>query len=717
MFKAFGTFLHRIPWWGLILGGIVTLILLAMFATPVQVIRLAESGDSPEMKRAIQREIDSAFGDSALGLAEGVVKALQKNTNDPVRRAELDRAQEEIARAREEILSAQSSAKESAKDVAREAAATAVAAVRTATEATYEAAVERRVAIEEARAEVQNALKSAGIGGEEALRTVDEQLRAAKDQEDAAHTALKTLQDPPKPANGNGKKPKGMVFGPQGLEINLGSDKKVPRAPSPPSPPAAPAASSAPDAPPAVVADAGGTVISLDLDAPDPSLPPLPPELRREIHERVATDVRRIGVGGALIAAFIPLFFMTMVAKYFIGRSRRAQAFAEVKQKEAETQSAGRQIMEARLQALQAQVEPHFLYNTLANVQALTEVDPPAANKMVGHLIEYLRAALPKMRETSSTIGQEVELARAYLNILKMRMGPRLDFAINVPTELNAMPFPPLMLPSLVENAIKHGLEPVREGGRVDVTVELIGDRLRVSVRDTGRGLNGDADGGLARAANKGGGVGLSNIRERMLALYGDAGRFTLEGNQPSDTNTSGRGVTATIELPANGAAQFTPSSSNAPLGIGSFTTTQPEPPKTWWRRTARIAGATHSAWAKAMSFTLIGIMIVLAILFGLALAGMVTGWLPVQWGGSEMTGVNGLAVGTIVLLFVFGILAIVAMLVVALIYGVGIFAVGVVIFALLVALISAFPALAPFVLVGLFFYWIFFRRKKKVAK
>jgi hypothetical protein len=706
MFKAFGTFLHRIPWWGLILGGIVTLILLAMFATPVQVIRLAESGDSPEMNRAIQREIDSAFGDSALGLAEGVVKALQKNTTDPARRAELDRAQEEIARAREEILNAQSSAKESVKEVAREAASAAVESVRAATEATYEAAVERRVAIEEARNEVQNALKSAGIGGEEALRTVDEQLRAAKDQEEAAHKALKTLTDPPKPANTDQKKPRGMVFGPQGLEIDLGTNKK---SPSPPSPPAAPSA-------PAIAADASKVAIKLDLDPLDVPLPPLPPELRREIHERVATDVRRIGVGGALIAAFIPLFFMTMVAKYFIGRSRRAQAFAEVKQKEAETQSAGRQIMEARLQALQAQVEPHFLYNTLANVQALTEVDPPAANKMVGHLIAYLRAALPKMRETTSTVGQEVELARAYLNILKMRMGPRLDFSISVPMELNSMPFPPLMLPSLVENAIKHGLEPVREGGRVDVTVELIGDRLRVSVRDTGRGLNGDADGGMARAADKGGGVGLSNIRERLLALYGEAGRFTLESNQASDTNTSGRGVTATIELPANGAAQFTPRSS-APLGVGSFTATTPEPPKTWWRRTARIAGATHSAWAKAMSFTLIGIMIVLAILFGLALAGMVTGWLPVQWGGTEMKGIDGVALGTIVLLFIFGILAIVAMLVVALIYGVGIFAVGVVIFALLVALISAFPALAPFVLVGLFFYWIFFRRKKKVIK
>jgi hypothetical protein len=712
MFKAFGTFLHRTPWWGLLLGGTVALILLIAFAVPRQVIRLAESGESPEMRRAIQREIDSAFGDSALGVAEGVVKALQKNTNDPARRAELDRAQEEIARARDEILNAQGSARESVRDAARDAANAALGAVRTATEATYEAAVERRVAIEEARAEIQSALKSAGVGGQEAIRAVEEQLLAAKNQEDAAKTALNTLAGAEKSANDAAKS------GKAGTPPSQPTPPTPPSRPTPPTPPTPPAAPSvgmatdkAPGKSPEVVAEA--VDIRIALDPVDVTLPPLPPELRREIHERVGADVRRLGVGGALIAAFIPLFFMTLVAKYFIDRSRRAQAFAEVKQKEAETQSASRQVMEARLQALQAQVEPHFLYNTLANVQALTEVDPPAANKMVGHLIEYLRAALPKMRETTSTIGQEVELARAYLNILKMRMGPRLDFSIDMPLELASTPFPPLMLPSLVENAIKHGLEPVREGGRVDLKVQMIGDRLRVSVCDTGRGLVENADN--VRTADKGGGVGLSNIHERLQALYGAMARLTLESNQPASPDERARGVTATIELPANGAANFAPGAARA-QGIMGAAASAPARPRTWWGRTLDIAGATHSVWAKAMSFTLIGIMIVLAILFGLAFAGVLTGWLPLQWGETQISGTDNLALGTLLLLFGFGALAIVAMLVVALIYGIGVFAVGIIIFALLATLISIFPALAPFVLVGLFFYWIFFRRKKKPA-
>src|SRR6185369_17090856 len=155
----------------------------------------------------------------------------------------------------------------------------------------------------------------------------------------------------------------------------------------------------------------------------------------------------RIGVGSAMVLAFIPIFIMLLIAKYFIGRSRRATAFAEQKKQEAEVSNVNRQITEARLQALQAQVEPHFLYNTLANVQALTEVDPAQANQMTGHLIQYLRSSLPKMRENTSTVGQEIELVRAYLNILKMRMGERLAFDIDCPTDLNGISFPPMMLP------------------------------------------------------------------------------------------------------------------------------------------------------------------------------------------------------------------------------------------------------------------------------
>src|SRR6202521_5115033 len=124
-------------------------------------------------------------------------------------------------------------------------------------------------------------------------------------------------------------------------------------------------------------------------------------------------------------------------------------------------------MMEARLMLLQAQDEPHFLYNTLANVQALIEVDPPKAAQMIEHLIHYLRAALPQMRETGSTLGRELDLACAYLSIMKIRMGERLNFEVDVADALRALSFPPMMLASVVENAVQHGLCRSAQGGQV----------------------------------------------------------------------------------------------------------------------------------------------------------------------------------------------------------------------------------------------------------
>jgi Histidine kinase len=719
MFKAFGNFLHRTPWWAMILIGLMTLILLGIFTLPAQVIRLSSSGETPEMNRAIKREIDSAFGDSALGLAEGVVAAMRERTTDPARRRELDQAQEGIAEARREIFNAQDEIKRAVKDATQGAAADAAQAVRdaakdsattaiegalTAAEAMLESAVERREAIQEARADVEKSLKSAGVVAPDALKSLDEQLSAVKTQEDAAKKAIEALKKSQASAsksdldldfNINGTKFK--ISGGAGAKeelkaaIKAGVEKGIKNAtkgmPSAPVPPAAPAAAVAP--------------------AP-PALPSLPAELRQDIHAKVAQDVKRIGLGGALILTFIPLFFMTLIAKFLIDRSRRAQAFGESQKKVAEVQSAGRQLMEARLQALQAQVEPHFLYNTLANVQALTEVDPPAANKMVGHLIEYLRAALPKMRETSSTIGQEVELARAYLNILKMRMGARLDFAINVPDELNSVPFPPLMLPSLVENAIKHGLEPVREGGRIDVIAEKVGERFRIIVKDTGRGLA--ANGTTSANAETGGGVGLANIRERLLALYGETAKLSLESNEP-------KGVIATIEIPAEAMMRFSATGAAPSMKPGVNTADNKTKPKGWTGRTLSAVGTTHSVWARAMSFTFIGLMALLAIMFGLALAAMAAGWLPLTLGDTNLplSGMEGMAVGSVVLLFAFGLLALAALLVVAIIYGLGVLAAGLLVFIPLMILISVFPALSPFVLFGLIIYWWFFKRKKKV--
>ena len=425
---------------------------------------------------------------------------------------------------------------------------------------------------------------------------------------------------------------------------------------------------------------------------------PLAPEFRDDIRAKVAGDVWRIGVGSALILTFIPLFIMLIIAKVYIGRSRRALAFADQKNQEAEISNVNRQVTEARLQALQAQVEPHFLYNTLANVQALTEVDPPAANQMVGHLIQYLRASLPKMRETSSTVGQEIELVRAYLNILKMRMGTRLDFGIDVPDDLLAAPFPPMMLPSLVENAIKHGLEPQRDGGRIDVVVARMftadGERIRLQVKDTGKGLT-DAP------TQAGGGVGLTNLRERLVGLYGDKARFTLESNDP-------KGVVATIELPATLAAQQAAS----PLASMRAAVVA-EPPRTGWRRAWGAATKTHSLWTRILSTIFVSLIALLAVLLVVGLIALYTGWLPVHLGPSRLGGLEGMALGSVGLLIGFGVAALAAAIIVAVLYGLGFLFAGLLVFIPLVILISLVPALAPFAVVGFFIYWFWWRKRK----
>jgi sensor histidine kinase YesM len=184
------------------------------------------------------------------------------------------------------------------------------------------------------------------------------------------------------------------------------------------------------------------------------------------------------------------VFMGTIGAVVFSARIRIAFAESERHRSDAERQAMTRQMMEARLKLLQAQVEPHFLYNTLANVQALIEVDPPKASQMIEHLIQYLRAALPQMREDGSTLGRELDLASAYLNIMQIRMGERLHFDIHVSQALRALSFPPMMLASVVENAVQHGLCRSAQGGRVSIRAEQTADRLRVSVIDDGEGVS-----------------------------------------------------------------------------------------------------------------------------------------------------------------------------------------------------------------------------------
>ena len=194
-----------------------------------------------------------------------------------------------------------------------------------------------------------------------------------------------------------------------------------------------------------------------------------------------------------------------------------------------------RAAVEARLKLLQAQVEPHFLFNTLANLQALIALDPKRAQVMLGHLDGYLRATLATTRNDRGTLADEFALLRGYLEILAIRMGPRLAHELDLPQDLARASVPPMLLQPLVENAIKHGLEPKVDGGTIRVSARAEGRTLVLVVEDTGLGFGS--------VATAGSGIGLSNVRERLAALYGTAGLLET-GENP------GGGARVTLRLP-----------------------------------------------------------------------------------------------------------------------------------------------------------------------
>jgi len=213
---------------------------------------------------------------------------------------------------------------------------------------------------------------------------------------------------------------------------------------------------------------------------------------------------------------------------------RAVHAAREAHEAELQRRQLERQLLEARLQALRAQIEPHFLFNTLANVHRLHQTDRGLGRRMLADFIAYLRGALPRMRGHETTLGQELELARAYLGVLQVRMGERLAVRLDVPENLRGLPFPPLALSTLAENAVKHGLNPLPEGGSIEIAARVDGGHLRVEVADTGAGLR----------YSSGSGSGLANLRARLTALYGDAGTLEIRANAP-------RGIRATIAVPA----------------------------------------------------------------------------------------------------------------------------------------------------------------------
>jgi hypothetical protein len=237
---------------------------------------------------------------------------------------------------------------------------------------------------------------------------------------------------------------------------------------------------------------------------------------------------------GFMTFTFLGMLVAPWTALAALLRHREAKVEKLAIDFELERSEMARQALDARMRLLTAQAQPHFLFNTLANVQALVEAGSPRAPQLLQSLTEYLRAAVPRLDGSANTLGQELELVRTYLELMQMRMPDRLAFALHTDPALRLLRCPPMTLLTLVENAVQHGIDPSLEGGRIDVHAELLpGGRYRLRVVDTGVGLQASG-GGL--------GTGLAALRERLLWAYG--GSATLSLNEVSP-----HGVEATIEF------------------------------------------------------------------------------------------------------------------------------------------------------------------------
>ena len=228
---------------------------------------------------------------------------------------------------------------------------------------------------------------------------------------------------------------------------------------------------------------------------------------------------------GEMLSSGILVLLISFIF-FLVFNARAQQAVAE------------KRATEAQLRLLQGQMEPHFLFNTLANVQSLIEYEPVRARQMLESFTDYLRASLGGLRRDRSTVGDEIDLARSYLELVGARMVDRLRYTIDCPADLRALPVPTLLLQPLVENAVHHGLEPKVEGGHIQVQVRLEGRSLSLAVSDDGLGLSAQPRPG-ARAGN---GVALDNLRQRLQAAYGADARVGLRHATP--------GTVATVQLP-----------------------------------------------------------------------------------------------------------------------------------------------------------------------
>jgi sensor histidine kinase YesM len=213
----------------------------------------------------------------------------------------------------------------------------------------------------------------------------------------------------------------------------------------------------------------------------------------------------------------------------FAKREQMARAEAEAATQKARAETIERQALQAQLQLLQAQIEPHMLFNTLANVQGLIALDPDRAGHMLDQLIQYLRATLTSSRAEATTLAQEFALIDAYLGLMSVRMGERLSYRLDLPEALRGLGMPPMLLQPLVENAIIHGLEPKVSGGEIHIAAARRGALLELCVTDTGLGLG-------AVPPNAGTRVGVANTRDRLHGLYGERARLDLEPAAPQGT-------------------------------------------------------------------------------------------------------------------------------------------------------------------------------------
>ncbi len=359
----------------------------------------------------------------------------------------------------------------------------------------------------------------------------------------------------------------GIRFNPRNKNINKDAEKAAAEHPTPaadPVEPAEPAEPTEPDVPPEEPAVPATPATPVTPATPGktgkasavPSLPSLPgdevhielpPQIGEELSNAIeeAVDdaaeqkVARYHVQASTwFKSFVTLLVLALFGtKALMGGKKRAEAETQNANAAVEREAMQRQLSEARMQMMQAQVEPHFLFNTLASVEHLIETDPPRASAMQRSLIRYLRAVLPQMRDNAliTNLGREADMVEAYLNLLKMRMEERLIVEFDVPDGLRTAAFPPMMLQSMVENAIKHGLEAKPEGGVLKVRAEVAHNKLRVIVSDTGLGFGA--------VPSNGTGLGLTNIRERLKLLHGEQGQLLIAANTPS-------GVIATIEVP-----------------------------------------------------------------------------------------------------------------------------------------------------------------------